>query len=177
MSPNFVEEAMDRLHPLFGKDAKRAKPSIAILRTAIANWISPDAPWSVLKGQYVLDIASGSLASEYPPWFSRTCAVFGAQVFSVDVKPQEGVDARLLHWVSADVIQTVISGGLRSIPILSGRTFDLIHSHRFVGSNPDFDALRVLSARGVQLDDFREKFLRQAYDLLAPDGYMDVDIR
>jgi hypothetical protein len=165
------------LQPLFGKDAKRARTSITILRTAIDTWISPEAPWSVLEDQYVLDIASGSVSSEYPPWFSRVCAVFGAHVYSIDLKPQEGVDARLLHWASADVIKTVLSDGIASIPLLKGRSFDLIHSYRFVGSNPDFDALRILEARSVSLNDFREKFIRQAFGLLKPNGYMDVDIQ
>ncbi|MFA5770789.1 MAG: hypothetical protein WC894_04835 [Patescibacteria group bacterium] len=156
---NYSEDAITPLH---------------ILQLILDEWIGPKAPWSTLKGKKVLELASGTETSGYPPWFSRLYTVFDAEVIAIDVMHLGEEDRKMFTCVQADLIEIVMGDGLGSIPELKNKKFDLIHSSRFIGFNPPLEVVKELNRRGVTLDEFEMKLTDQAEKLLAPKGYIDV---
>lgn len=172
--PRPDEEARRRLREIFSDDVTDADHALAMLQIIIDEWLGEETPWSVLEGKKVLDLASGSEHGNFYPWLSRLCAVFGADVTAVDLLPQGDTDTSKFTSVQADVIETVLGSGLGSIPALSGNTFDLIISSRFVGFNPERGVVRKITHRGISMSNFKDMLQDQATQLLAPGGYIDV---
>lgn len=144
-------------------------------------WKGPDMPWSVLKGKRVLDLASGSGYSRdlsgciWYPQFARLCAINGADVVAVDFYPQRGLDQKLFTWADADLVNVVLGKGLKSMPVLAGREFDLIYSENFVGVNYFQDLFDRLVHKGIRMRDFEKALLNQAGELLAEGGLLSLD--
>ena len=173
--PRPYEEARRRLQEKFGDDVTDANTTLEILQITLDKWLGKKAPWFQLKGKNVLDLASGTASGDgFPPWFSRLCAVFEVNVTAVDIRPQGNTDKRAFTCVQADLIESVLGSGLGSIPALAGEKFDLIHSSRFVGFNPDGGAAREIIHRGISLSTFEDMLKDQASELLAPGGYIDI---
>lgn len=144
-------------------------------------WKGPNTPWSVLKGKRVLDLASGSGYSRdlsgciWYPQFARLCAINGADVVAIDFYPQRGLDQKLFTSADADLVNVVLGTGLKSMPVLAGREFDLIYSENFVGVNYYQDLFNRLTYKGIRMRDFEKAFLNQAGELLAEGGLLSLD--
>lgn len=173
VEPRPYDEAYSRLQEKFS-DPSGAKDALGFLDFTVKKWLGRQTPWSALEGKKVLELASGSVNSGYPPWFARLCSVFGANVVAIDVIPHGDVDQKMFACLQADLIEIVLGKGLDSIPELKNEKFDLIHAQRFVGSNAAGEVMRELQRRGVTREEFEEKLKQQAKKLLAKRGYIDV---
>ena len=171
--PRPYNDAYDRLAEKFN-DPTGAKDALGFLDFTIKRWLGRQTPWSTLEGKKVLELASGSVNSGYPPWFARLCSVFGANVVAIDVISQDEVDQSMFTCVQADLIEVVLGNGLDSVPELRNGKFDLIHASRFVGPNAAGEVIKELQRRGVTREEFEKKLKQQAKKLLANRGYMDV---
>lgn len=151
------------------------------LQDILDIWKGSNTPWSVLNGTRVLDLASGSGYSRdlsggmWYPQFARLCAINGADVVAIDFYPQRGLDQKLFTWADADLVNVVLGKGLRSVPVLAGREFDLIYSENFVGVNPYQDLVDRLVHKGIMMRDFEKALLNQAGELLAEGGLLSLD--
>jgi hypothetical protein len=159
--------------------------SAIILTDILKAWKGVGASWQELKGLRVLDLASGSGNSHdgYGTWyphFSRLCAINGANVVAIDVNPQRGLDETMFAWAQEDLVDVVLNGGLKSMPILQEKEFDIIHSANFVGTNFFPELPTQLSQHGVSMPDFEKTFAQQAKALLTEGGVIflgDLDER
>lgn len=156
----------------------------------IEDW---EAPWNLLEGARVLDIASGSsigpkfqdrdierifgdrFMKDYPH-FSRLAAINGAQTIAIDISPQSEADQKLFTGVTLDVIQAVKEEALASLPQVKDGGFDIINSCNFVGDNtpPSFES--QLRKYGFSTDEFEQALVDQLKPLLAEGGLMDLDL-
>lgn len=151
------------------------------LEHIVHTWKGPGAPWSVLEGAQVLDLASGSVNYQlagrtFSPDFARLCAVNGAHITAIDLKPQGNPDQQLFSWAAEDLVEAVMNESLASLPALQGKSFDLIHSSGFVGNNFSPDLTWQLSRYRIGLTDFEKLFVRQAGGLLAKKGIMRLGV-
>ena len=146
----------------------------------LTAWKGLLTPWTILNGLSVLDLASGSadnhdmFTTRYPH-FSRLCAINGADVVAIDANPQSGFDETMFSWAQADLVNAVLGEGLKSLPILQGREFDIIYSADFVGVNPCPELPRQLARHGIGRAEFEKAFLQQAGELLTEGGVMSLD--
>lgn len=152
----------------------------ATLDMLLWKWMGLHTLWSELRGKHVLDIASGSAGknrARYHPHFARLCAVNGADVTVIDINAQGEVDNQLFTSIQADLVRVVTGPGLQNYPSLVGRSFDLIHSSRFVGANPEPSLDRQLShRRDMSVEEFGVMLLTQCIPLLAEGGIMSLDM-
>jgi hypothetical protein len=110
--------------------------------------------------------------THYYPHFSRLCAINGANVVAVDASSQRGLDEAMFTWAAADLIKVVLGQGLRSLPVLQGKEFDVVHSSDFVGFNPCPTLWSQLFNHGTRVDEFEKLFFQQAGELLTEGGVM-----
>lgn len=123
-----------------------------------------------------MDIGSGSaIAKEFVwhPYFARLCAVNGAKVTALDIRPQSDLDAELFHSIPVDLIPVVTEGRLAEI--LDEKEYDFIHSSEFVGVNPAGELLALEMNSNFSVPDFEGRLFEQCSDLLAEGGVMYLD--
>ena len=140
-----------------------------VLREVLAEFVTRllDAYGSLssVRGQRVLDIASGSNSSRSPvtrritvafePWMARLLAELGAHPVAIDIGDLEGEGFE--HY-------RVDLGRPGALDFLPGGSFDAIHESRLFGS-PEFRA-----AYGPSTDRVRAEIHRQERRLLRPGG-------
>lgn len=192
----FTQEEMRKQNIIFASDGSEAMVKsrevnggeLIVCATGdldflLNRWLHTDGnfpSWTQLNGVRVLDLAAGSCHTKhadltYYPHFSRLCAVNGAEVVAIDIKPQSDYDKMLFKSIRADIARLVQEGQLSEISELSGKTFDIIHSSSFVGWNPDPALEHQLSYMRMELAEFEEKLILECLKLLAEGGVMSLD--
>jgi SAM-dependent methyltransferase len=158
--------SLDQKHAV-GAKLTKAPMLREVLGEFVSRLLDAYGKLAAVRGQRVLDIASGSNSSRSPstgritvafePWMARLLAELGAQPVAVDIGD---LDRETFEHYRADL------GHPGALDFLPGGSFDAIHESRLFGS-PEFRA-----AYGPSTDSVRAEIHRQERRLLRPGGIL-----